>query len=473
MLDTWFSSALWPFSTLGWPQQTAELAAFYPTSVLVTGFDIIFFWVARMIMMGLKFTGEVPFREVYITGLIRDEHGEKMSKSKGNILDPLDLIDGVDLETLVAKRTSGLMQPQLRPQIEKATRRQFPDGIPEFGTDALRFTFAALASTGRDIRFDLNRIEGYRNFCNKLWNATRYVLMSVEGQELAAAGTAPASLPDRWIRSRLGRAIASVHEQLAQYRFDLAARALYEFTWNEYCDWYLELSKPVLQGSESEPALRAATRRTLIEVLEALLRALHPLMPFITEELWRKVAAVAGVAGDSVMLRPYPEAAAFPVDETAEAELAWVQGFVLGIRQIRGEMNIAPSKPLPVLLQDAADADRHRVEAHWPFLRQLARLESLRLLDPGEQAPVSATALLGGTRILVPMAGLIDLAAERERLAKALARAEADRSRVEAKLANPQFAGHAPAAVVARERERLLAVEQEIRQLGEQLARLA
>ncbi len=473
VLDTWFSSALWPFSTLGWPQQTAELAAFYPTSVLVTGFDIIFFWVARMIMMGLKFTGEVPFREVYITGLIRDEHGEKMSKSKGNILDPLDLIDGVDLETLVAKRTSGLMQPQLRPQIEKATRRQFPDGIPEFGTDALRFTFAALASTGRDIRFDLNRIEGYRNFCNKLWNATRYVLMSVEGQELAAAGTAPASLPDRWIRSRLGRAIASVHEQLAQYRFDLAARALYEFTWNEYCDWYLELTKPVLQGSEAEPALRAATRRTLIEVLEALLRALHPLMPFITEELWRKVAAATGVAGDSVMLQPYPETAAFPVDETAEAELAWVQGFVLGIRQIRGEMNIAPSKPLPVLLQDAADADRHRVEAHWPFLRQLARLESLRLLDAGEQAPVSATALLGGTRILVPMAGLIDLAAERERLAKALAKAEADRGRVEAKLANPQFAGHAPAAVVARERERLLAVEQEIRQLGEQLARLA
>ncbi len=472
VLDTWFSSALWPFSTLGWPQKTPELAAFYPTSVLVTGFDIIFFWVARMIMMGLKFTGEVPFREVYITGLIRDEHGEKMSKSKGNILDPLDLIDGVDLETLVAKRSSGLMQPQLRPQIEKATRRQFPAGIPEFGTDALRFTFAALASTGRDIRFDLNRIEGYRNFCNKLWNATRYVLMSVEGQPLAAPGRAPATLPDRWIRSRLGQALASVHEQLALYRFDLAARALYEFTWNEYCDWYLELTKPVLQGDAADAATRAATRRTLIEVLEALLRALHPLMPFITEELWRKVAAAAGVGGDSVMLQPYPEAAGFPADAAAEAELAWVQGFVLGIRQIRGEMNIPPSKPLPVLLQDAAAADRQRAADHWYLLRQLARLDSLRLLDSGEEPPVSATALLGGTRILVPMAGLIDLAAERERLAKALTRAEADRGRVEAKLANRQFAEHAPPAVVARERERLQAVEQEIRQLGEQLARL-
>jgi len=472
VLDTWFSSALWPFSTLGWPHKTPELGVFYPTSVLVTGFDIIFFWVARMMMMGLKFTGEVPFREVYITGLIRDEHGEKMSKSKGNILDPLDLIDGVDLETLVAKRTSGLMQPQLRPQIEKATRRQFPDGIPEFGTDALRFTFAALASTGRDIRFDLNRIEGYRNFCNKLWNATRYVLMNVEGQELAPAGTLPTALPDRWIRSRLGKAVAGVHEQLALYRFDLAARALYEFTWNEYCDWYLELTKPLLQGADTAPQARAATRRALVEVLEALLRALHPLMPFITEELWRKVAGVAGTSGDTVMLQPYPAAEAFPADEAAEAELAWVQGFVLGIRQIRGEMNIAPGRPLPVLLQDAGAGDRHRAGTQLHFLRQLARLESIRVLEAGEDAPACATALLGGMKILVPMAGLIDLDAERERLARALAKAEAERTRVEAKLANRQFADNAPPAVVAREQERLRAIGQEISQLGGQLARL-
>ncbi|MBW7931479.1 MAG: class I tRNA ligase family protein, partial [Gammaproteobacteria bacterium] len=472
VLDTWFSSALWPFSTLGWPEKTAELAGFYPTSVLVTGFDIIFFWVARMIMMGLKFAGEVPFREVYITGLIRDERGEKMSKSKGNILDPLDLIDGVDLETLVAKRTSGLMQPHLRPQIEKATRRQFPDGIPEFGTDALRFTFAALASTGRDIRFDLNRIEGYRNFCNKLWNATRYVLMNVEGQPPAATDAQVLSLADRWIRSRLGRTLATVHEQLALYRFDLVARALYEFTWNEYCDWYLELSKPVLHEDAQDAAARDATRRTLVEVLEVLLRALHPLMPFITDELWRKVAPSAGHDGETVMLEPYPAADAFPADAEAEAEIAWVQGFVLGIRQIRGEMNIAPGKPLPVLLEDADGQDRARVGSQWQWLAQLARLESVRMLESGEEAPACATALLGGMRILVPMAGLIDVDAERERLGKALARAQAERRRIEGKLANRQFVDHAPAAVVDKERERLRATTQEIGQLGEQLARL-
>ncbi len=472
VLDTWFSSALWPFSTLGWPEQTAALRTFYPTNVLVTGFDIIFFWVARMIMMGLKFAGDVPFREVYITGLIRDEHGNKMSKSKGNILDPLDLIDGVDLETLVTKRTSGLMQPQLKPQIEKATRRQFPAGIPEFGTDALRFTFAALASTGRDIRFDLNRIEGYRNFCNKLWNATRFVLMNVEGKPLAPAGSIDASLPGRWIRSRFGRALAAVHEQLAAYRFDLAARALYEFTWNEYCDWYLELTKPVLQAPDADPAVQAATRRALIDVLEALLRALHPLMPFITEELWQRSAPAAGITGTTVMLQPYPAADAWPADAEAEAELAWLQAFVLGIRQIRGEMDIAPSRSLPVLLQDAQAEDRARLARHGPWLRQLARLESIDVLDGGE-APAAAMALLGATRILVPMAGLIDVVAERERLGKALARSQAEIGRLEAKLANGQFAANAPPAVVDRERDKLAAARQEAVQLGEQLERLA
>jgi len=469
VLDTWFSSALWPFSTLGWPADTAALRSFYPTRVLVTGFDIIFFWVARMIMMGLKFAGDVPFRQVYITGLIRDEHGEKMSKSKGNILDPLDLIDGIDLESLVAKRTSGLMQPHLKPKIEKATRKQFPQGIPEFGADALRFTFAALASTGRDIRFDLNRIEGYRNFCNKLWNASRYVLMSVDGKPVAPA---PAGIADRWIRSRFGRALEVVQAEIAAYRFDLAARALYEFTWNEYCDWYLELTKPILQGQGASAGEQAATRHNLVTMLESLLRALHPLMPFITEELWSRVATLAGTAGPSIMLQPYPDAAAFPADDDAEADLEWLQGFVLGIRQIRGEMDIPPSRLLPVLVQAASSADRERTRNHGAWLRQLARLESITVLDGGEP-PVCATALLGDTRILVPMAGLIDVAAERDRLRKSLAKAEGDRARVLAKLDNPAFAGNAPAGVVEKEREKLRATETEIRQLSDQVERLA
>jgi valyl-tRNA synthetase len=474
VLDTWFSSALWPFSTLGWPRDTAELRTFYPTSVLVTGFDIIFFWVARMIMMGLKFAGDVPFREVYITGLIRDEHGEKMSKSKGNILDPLDLIDGVDLDTLLAKRTTGLMQPHLRPQIEKATRRQFPHGIPAFGADALRFTFAALASTGRDIRFDLGRIEGYRNFCNKLWNATRFVLMNVEGREIGAADAGlPDSVADRWIRSRFGAAIACVHEQLALYRFDLAARALYDFTWNEYCDWYLELTKPLLAEGGAPWTAQAMTRRTLISLLEALLRALHPLMPFITEELWQRVAPVAGRAGETIMLQAYPEADAFGADPEAEAAIGWLQGFVLGIRQIRGEMDIPPGRPLPVLLQGASATDRHHLAGQESVLRPLARIDSLAVLDDATEPPPCATALLGGMRILVPLAGLIDVAAERERLGKALARARTEHARIGAKLANGQFAANAPAEVVARERDKLQSAQREIAQLSEQLGRLA
>ncbi len=474
VLDTWFSSALWPFSTLGWPRETPELRTFYPTSVLVTGFDIIFFWVARMIMMGLKFTGEVPFRDVYITGLIRDEHGDKMSKSKGNILDPLDLIDGVDLETLVEKRTTGLMQPHLKPRIEKATRAQFPAGIPQYGTDALRFTFAALAGTGRDIRFDLNRIEGYRNFCNKLWNATRFVLMNVEGTNAAApgAGLHERALPDRWILSRFGKALAVTSEQLAAYRFDLAARALYEFTWNEYCDWYLELTKPILQEGGASPAGQAATRHVLIGVLEALLRALHPLMPFITEELWQKVAPVAGVGGPSVMLQAFPAAAEFAADDAAERELAWVQGFILGIRQIRGEMNIAPLKPLPVLVQDASAADRERLSANSRYLQRLVRMESIRVLERGDAVPPSATALLGEMKILVPIADLIDVTAERDRLGKALARAEGDLGRAQAKLANQQFAANAPPAVVEKEREKAQNARREIEQLRRQLGNL-
>ena len=438
----------------------------------MTGFDIIFFWVARMIMMGLKFAGDVPFREVYITGLIRDERGEKMSKSKGNILDPLDLIDGVDLETLVAKRTSGLMQPHLKPQIDRATRKQFPAGIPEFGTDALRFTFAALAGTGRDIRFDLGRIEGYRNFCNKLWNAARYVLMNTGEEALPSAVETPASLPDRWIRARLGKTLREVDEQFRQYRFDLVARALYEFTWYEFCDWYLELSKPMLQEASGE-AVRAATRLTLAVTLEALLRALHPLVPFITEEIWQKVAPVLGTSGATIMLQPYPTAAMFPPDDAAEAELDWIRGFVLGVRQIRGEMDIAPNRALPVLLQQASVEDRRRVQTHGRYLQQLARVESVTLVDDDHEPPLAATALLGAMKILVPMADLIDVAAERERLQKAIDRARTDAQRFELKLANGQFVDNAPAAVVDKEREKLRAVTQELAQLQEQLARLA
>ncbi len=470
VLDTWFSSALWPFSTLGWPEQTEELKTFYPTSVLVTGFDIIFFWVARMIMMGMKFAGDVPFHEVYITGLIRDNDGQKMSKSKGNILDPLDLIDGCDLDTLIAKRTTGLMQPHLKPKIEQATRKQFPNGIPEFGTDALRFTFAALASTGRDIRFDLGRIEGYRNFCNKIWNAARYVMMNVE-QPVSADGI-ELSLPDRWIRSRLGHTIRSFEQHLKHYRLDLAAKALYEFTWNEYCDWYLELAKPVLQGQGSA-AEQAGTRHTLVTVLENLLRCLHPIMPFITEEIWLKLAPLAGVDGPTIMLQPFPKAGEFPEDPEAETELAWLQGFILGIRQIRGEMDIAPGKPLPVLLQNVSAEDERRIERHARYLTGLAKLERIEQLGDDQDAPPSAIALLGELKILVPMAGLIDVAAETARLNKNRDRLAAELKRCEAKLANEKFVANAPAAVIQKERDKCTALQRDLDELAAQLERLA
>ncbi|MDH3532066.1 MAG: valine--tRNA ligase, partial [Gammaproteobacteria bacterium] len=339
VLDTWFSSALWPFSTLGWPEKNDALDDFYPGSVLVTGFDIIFFWVARMIMMGIKFMGDVPFREVYIHGLIRDQDGQKMSKSKGNILDPLDLIDGVDLDTLLAKRTTGLMQEHLKPKIEAATRKQFPQGIQAYGCDALRFTFAALATTGRDIRFDMGRIEGYKFFCNKLWNAARYVLMNTEN---IGAGQAAQSAADRWIRARLDHTVAAVHEHFAHYRLDLATQAVYEFTWHEFCDWYLELSKPVLQSDTAGADEKRGTQQTLLEVLEALLRLLHPLMPFITEEIWQQLAPRSGVHAETIMLQPYPQVSADEHDADAVADIEWVRQFILGIRQIRGEMDISP-----------------------------------------------------------------------------------------------------------------------------------
>jgi valyl-tRNA synthetase len=471
VLDTWFSSALWPFSTLGWPAATDRLENFYPGNVLVTGFDIIFFWVARMIMMGLKFRGDVPFRDVFITGLIRDHDGQKMSKSKGNVLDPLDLIDGIELDELLAKRTTGLMQPQLKPKIEAATRKQFPNGIPEFGTDALRFTFAALASNGRDIRFDLGRIEGYRNFCNKLWNAARFVLMNTESSPTPPAA-ADLSLPDRWIRSRLSKTITEVHNQLSNYRLDLAAKALYEFTWNEYCDWYLELTKPVLQSASAGPATVNATRHTLIDVLESLLRLLHPIIPFVTEEIWQRAAPVADVSGATIMLQPQPAADDFARDEAAEADIKWIMQFILGIRQIRGEMDIAPGKPLPVLLQNVSAADMNKLETHRVYLEQLARVASIEVLKAGAEAPAAATALLGGMAILVPMAGLIDVNAERARLLKQRDSIEKDLAKINAKLDNSNFIERAPEDIVAKQKERQNSLSRDIEQLNEQLERL-
>ncbi|MFT5500871.1 MAG: valyl-tRNA synthetase [Woeseiaceae bacterium] len=469
VLDTWFSSALWPFSTQGWPEKTESLATFYPGNVLVTGFDIIFFWVARMIMFGIKFMGDVPFREVYIHGLIRDQDGQKMSKSKGNVLDPLDLIDGVDLDTLLAKRTTGLMQPHLKPKIEEATRRQFPDGIGEFGTDALRFTFASLATTGRDIRFDLGRIEGYGNFCNKLWNASRYVLMNTEAVE---DGDAEFSLADRWIRSRLNETIGSVHKNFANYRLDLAAQAIYEFTWHEFCDWYLELSKPILQSDNSTPQQRRGTRLTLIQVLEEILRLLHPLMPFITEEIWAQVAPRGGIQGETIMLQPYPQVRDEFDDTAAEKELEWVKQFILGIRQIRGEMDISPGRALPVLLAEAGDEDRRFAERNALLLERVGRVESVTALTADEEAPPSATALLGNMRLQVPMAGLIDVEAERGRIGKQRDKIAADLAKSNGKLGNDKFVNNAPADVVTQERQRVADFEQQIAQLGEQLERL-
>ncbi len=471
VLDTWFSSALWPFSTLGWPEKTPELAKHYPTSVLVTGFDIIFFWVARMIMMGLKFQGEVPFKEVYIHGLVRDAEGQKMSKSKGNVLDPIDIIDGIELEALVEKRISGMMQPHLAKKIEQDTRKHFPDGIQSYGTDALRFTFASLASTGRDIRFDLARTEGYRNFCNKLWNAARYVLMNTEEFDNGFSG-APVSYTqvDLWITSRLHQVIATTSHAIDNYRFDLAAQAIYEFTWNEYCDWYLELAKISLQSEDEN--LQRGTRHTLVTVLETILRLAHPIMPFITEEIWQRVAPLAGITAETIMLQAYPISDDAQIKLDAIEETNWVMNFILGVRRIRGEMNIAPGKPLPILLQHGSANDQQCLANNFAYLKKLGRLEEITWLDASESAPESAIALVGELNILIPMAGLIDKEAELTRLDKEIQKISNDLPRVEGKLSNPTFIDKAPADVIDKEKAKLADLRSTLNNLEQQKTKI-
>ena len=471
VLDTWFSSALWPFSTLGWPAtDDPALKCFYPTSVLVTGFDIIFFWVARMIMFGLKFMDQVPFHEVYIHGLVRDAEGNKMSKSKGNILDPLDLIDGITLDALLSKRTTGLMQPEMAPAIAAATKKHFPDGIQAFGTDALRFTFTSLATTGRDIRFDLGRIEGYRNFCNKLWNATRYVLQNTEGQDCDEGDP---SLADRWIIARLQQVEMEVIQHIESYRFDLVSRDLYEFVWNDYCDWYIELSKPVLYSDSYSVGQKNAARHTLVTVLESILRLLHPIMPYITEELWQRVAPLVNLTGNTIMLCRYPEADEKLIDNSAIEELQWVKQFVMGIRQIRSENDIKPGRPLPVLCQNGTSLDIQRIDDNRQLLVSLARLESISSLEDQELAPESATSLVGEMKLLIPLAGLIDKDAELIRLQKSIDKLEGEAQRITAKLGNANFISRAPAAVVNKEKGKLAEAESALANLKTQAERIA
>ncbi|RDS83045.1 valine--tRNA ligase [Dyella monticola] len=483
VLDTWFSSALWPFSTLGWPEkgpiknERGDVIAnweqdkiFLPSAVLVTGFDIIFFWVARMVMATLYFTGNVPFREVYINAIVRDAEGQKMSKSKGNTLDPLDLIDGIEAEPLVEKSTKSLLIPQVREKVEKRIRKDYPQGIPAIGTDALRFTFAALASYSRTINFDIKRAEGYKAFCNKLWNAARFVLMNLPEGELPAPSGAPATEAERWILTRLKQTLVEVDQHFVTYRFDLLAQSLYEFVWNEYCDWFLELSKPALNGDDATAA--ASTRHTLLVVLETVLRALHPIIPFITEEIWQSVAPKLGFGAESIFQRPWPNANDIAIDEAATAEIEWFKNVLSGIRRIRAEMNIAPGKIIPLLLADGDAGDRARVEKFAAQISFLARVEAPQWIDSGKNEPAAAVAVVGTLRVLIPLAGLIDLSAEKTRLSKEIAKIESEIKKCETKLGNANFVANAPAEVVTQERQRITDWSTQLGALREQMDKL-
>ena len=477
VLETWFSSALWAHSTLGWPDpdrmKSEGFDRYLPTSVLVTGFDIIFFWVARMIMMTSHFTDRVPFEQVYITGLIRDRDGQKMSKSKGNVLDPIDLIDGIELERLVEKRTASLMQPQMKAEIEQHTRDEYPDGIPAFGADALRFTFTALAGHGRDINFDLARCEGYRNFLNKLWNAARFVLMHVGDEPLpetdGAAGEDQRDVVSRWIRSSLDRTVVEVDAALADYRFDLASGALYDFVWREFCDWYLELAKPAL-ADDADPAVRASTRRTLAEVLDSMLRLLHPFVPFLTEEIWQRLRRPLAIEHEFVAVAEWPSAG--EPDAEAEADVDWLKGVITAVRSARTELNLAPGKPMPLLVQRAVGEDAERLERFGALVMRLARLESIERVDDDRDSGDCAVQLAGDMRLLIPLAGVVDLSEELARLNKQLERERGGLAQAEKKLANERFVANAPEAVVDKERQRLAQHRSTVAELEQQIGKL-
>ena len=467
VLDTWFSSALWPFSTLGWPEATPEMSRFYPTSVLVTGFDIIFFWVARMIMFGLKFANDVPFKDIYITGLIKDGNGQKMSKSKGNVLDPIDLIDGISLEALLEKRTQGMMQPKLAEKIQKQTKKEFPDGIPSFGTDAIRFTFTALASFGRDIKFDLKRVEGYRNFCNKLWNASRFVLMNLDSKSINF--DAELSSQDKWILSRLQQVKTEVEKHLADYRLDLMSQTLYEFVWHDYCDWYLEISKPLLENDKTKQGCEA----TLLKVLSETLVLLHPIIPFITEEIFEQSQKLQSNSTGKLISQPFPEPNKDLLNTEAEAEIDWLKEFILGIRKIRGEMNISPGKPLPCFVKSYSSKDQSYIDNNKAMLFALAKLDTVDLLSQDEEEPESAIALVGEMKILIPLAGIIDKGAERDRLNKEIEKLSKLKSQFAAKLNNEKFINGAPKAVVNNEKDKLASTENALKDLNQQLVKIS
>lgn len=459
VLDTWFSSALWPFTTLGWPERTPQLEQFYPTSVLFTGFDIIFFWVARMIMMGIKFTGKIPFRDVFITGLICDHEGKKMSKSKGNVLDPIDIIDGIDLDSLLAKRTNNLMLQSVRDKIIKDTRKQYPEGIPAYGADALRFTYCALASNARVVRFDLARVEGYRNFCNKLWNAARYVLLSTDEERIDFGdGAVQYSHIDQWILSSLQRTITRCHHYFASYRFDLLANTLYEFVWHEYCDWYLELSKSVLFDKQALAPMKRGTRHALVHVLDQILKLLHPIMPFITEEIWHRTSKGFNEQGETLMLCQYPEADERLINETVEEEVSWLKAVIQSIRTIRSEMAISPAKLIPLQLRNTSVELAKRIEKYTKTLMSLSKLSAIHVLSSGEEASVSATAVVGEMELLIPMAGIIDKASELARLDKEIAKLNKDIAHLEGKLNNPKFTDKAPEDIISKEKDKLAQV---------------
>jgi valyl-tRNA synthetase len=480
VLDTWFSSALWTFSTLGWPKDTDDLKTFHPTDVLVTGFDIIFFWVARMIMMTMHFNkdehgkAQVPFKKVYMTGLIRDENGDKMSKSKGNVVDPLDMIDGISLDELLEKRTGNMMQPKLAAKITKLTKKEYPNGIEAHGTDALRFTLTSVATTGRDISWDMKRLEGYRNFTNKLWNASRYVLINTEEFDCGAkGGEMELSLADRWIIGQFEQTVNTVHEAFNSYRFDLASQALYEFTWNQFCDWYLELTKPLLfKGSEAQ---QRGTRHTLVNILERLLRLMHPIMPFITETIWQRVQPLSDFnkKEKSIMVQAFPQFNADKCDQQAIDDLEWVKQFIIAIRNIRGEMDISPSKALPVLLKNVNENDQRRLDDNEQFLSSLAKLESIKVLSDDEQGPASASAVVGDLSVLIPMAGLIDKEAELTRLDKTIEKLKKEADRVRGKLNNENFVSKAPAAVIEKEQAKLTEAESTLTKTLEQKVQIA